>query len=321
MSRIVTRWRSLQASRSLKLRIGQTRSLFAWASPKQSDLLPLDRMIEEEKVDDYSPERFYPVQLGEVFRGVYQVAFKLGYGGVSTVWLARDLRRWRWQPDRHVTLKVYRNDTPHRAAAEREIELSRVVAAANPAHNGSLYVRTMLDSFEITGPHGRHYCLVHEPLREPLNIMQRRMASSRYSSVVVKGILYYVLEGLDYLHTQCHMVHTDLKPENILFAFEDISCIDRAVREEADHPSPRKTVVDRTLYQSRINMGPLKTPPEYLRIIDLSHAVRKDESEFFKGFLQVNSYRAPEVLLDIPWSYSVDIWNLVMGSTGGCRSL
>lgn len=25
-----------------------------------------------------------------------------------------------------------------------------------------------------------------------------------------------VLEGLDYLHTKCHIIHTDIKPENIV---------------------------------------------------------------------------------------------------------
>lgn len=47
--------------------------------------------IEEERTPYYDPSSFYPVQLGEVLNGRYQIATKLGYGSGSSVWLARDL--------------------------------------------------------------------------------------------------------------------------------------------------------------------------------------------------------------------------------------
>jgi hypothetical protein len=55
--------------------------------------LPSDVLIEEERREDYDPKDFYPVKLGEVLRDTYQVVAKLGYGGRSTVWLARNLQR------------------------------------------------------------------------------------------------------------------------------------------------------------------------------------------------------------------------------------
>lgn len=48
--------------------------------------------IEEELLPDYIAEMYYPVRIGEVLNGRYQVVCKLGYGTTSTVWLARDLR-------------------------------------------------------------------------------------------------------------------------------------------------------------------------------------------------------------------------------------
>jgi hypothetical protein len=47
--------------------------------------------IEEETLPRYNPARFYPIRLGQILNGRYQVATKLGYGARSTVWLARDL--------------------------------------------------------------------------------------------------------------------------------------------------------------------------------------------------------------------------------------
>ena len=52
---------------------------------------PKDK-LEEEKLQGYLPEHFYPVKIGDVFRSRYQVVGKLGYGGHSTVWLCRDLQ-------------------------------------------------------------------------------------------------------------------------------------------------------------------------------------------------------------------------------------
>ena len=66
----------------------------ASASSKQPELLPLDTLIEEECKDDYDPRHFFPVQLGQVFRDTYRVVTKLGYGGSSTVWLAKDIHRY-----------------------------------------------------------------------------------------------------------------------------------------------------------------------------------------------------------------------------------
>ena len=53
--------------------------------------IPLQESIEEETVPAYNAERFYPVQLGEVFKSRYQVLAKLGFGTSSTAWLSRDL--------------------------------------------------------------------------------------------------------------------------------------------------------------------------------------------------------------------------------------
>ncbi|BDD61524.1 hypothetical protein MAP00_006565 [Monascus purpureus] len=54
-------------------------------------LLDPNDKLEEETLRGYSPDHFYPVKIGDVFRSRYQVVGKLGYGGHSTVWLCRDL--------------------------------------------------------------------------------------------------------------------------------------------------------------------------------------------------------------------------------------
>lgn len=47
--------------------------------------------VEAEDPDDYFNGRFFPVELGSVFKGDrYRVIHKLGCGGYATIWLARD---------------------------------------------------------------------------------------------------------------------------------------------------------------------------------------------------------------------------------------
>lgn len=42
---------------------------------------------------EYEPEGMHPVTLGDTFNdGRYRIEDKLGYGGYSTVWLARDIQ-------------------------------------------------------------------------------------------------------------------------------------------------------------------------------------------------------------------------------------
>jgi hypothetical protein len=53
--------------------------------------LPATKRIEEETVLNYKAERYYPVQIGDVFHSRYRILAKLGFGMISTVWLCRDL--------------------------------------------------------------------------------------------------------------------------------------------------------------------------------------------------------------------------------------
>lgn len=47
--------------------------------------------VDAEPLFRYRPGGFHPVHLGDTFKeGRYRVIHKLGYGGFSTIWLARD---------------------------------------------------------------------------------------------------------------------------------------------------------------------------------------------------------------------------------------
>jgi hypothetical protein len=50
--------------------------------------------VEEEKYPFYDPKIFYPARIGEKLGGKYRLVSKLGWGTTSTVWLARETKRY-----------------------------------------------------------------------------------------------------------------------------------------------------------------------------------------------------------------------------------
>lgn len=70
--------------------------------PDKPTLLPLDEKIEEETLEDYDADEFYPMHRGDILGKRYEIVFKIGYGGYSTVWLARD----KWYVSRPITMHI-----------------------------------------------------------------------------------------------------------------------------------------------------------------------------------------------------------------------
>lgn len=67
----------------------------------------------------------------------------------------------------------------------------------------------MLDSFEVVRPEGKYVCLIHEPMREPLWIFQQRLPEDKIPPPLLKAYLRIILKAFDYLHSECHIIHTD----------------------------------------------------------------------------------------------------------------
>ena len=98
------------------------------------------------------------------------------------------------------------NRGSHVASHERDIE--QHIAKTNPSHRGYDIIRTCCESFEVASRAGKHLCLVYEPMREPLWLFQRRFTDRRLPLPILKAYLLMLLAGLDYLHSECRIVHT-----------------------------------------------------------------------------------------------------------------
>ncbi|CAK42518.1 hypothetical protein CBS63078_6248 [Aspergillus niger] len=262
-------------------------------------LLDASEKVEEETLSWYSPDDFYPVKIGEVFQSRYQVIGKLGYGGYSTVWLCRDL-----QQHAYVTLKVFeRNSTEGQREREAYSHLNSLSIAD---HAGVQLIRKALDSFHITSEKGTFGCLVHPPLGMSLHEFRTQLRAKVLPEKIVKLTLVHLLLALDYLHAEAGIVHTDLQEKNIMMAIEDNSILSDFEEDEKSNPSPRKVVGDRVIYASRN----LRKTKQHGRPTLCDFGQARFGSSTYSGDIQPYIYRAPEVVLQMPWNEKVDIWNV-----------
>jgi eukaryotic-like serine/threonine-protein kinase len=143
--------------------------------------------------------------IGTVLSGRYKLEAKLGSGGMSTVYLARDATL-----DRQVAVKVM-----HREMSEQEDQLERfrqeARAVAKLSHPN---VVAVIDA----GEDGGHPYIVFEYVEG--ETLKQRIA--RLGPLDAQEALAYAIEiarGLTVAHAR-NMVHRDIKPQNVLIDAE-----------------------------------------------------------------------------------------------------
>lgn len=112
----------------------------------------------------------------------------------------------KFRAHQHVTLKVYTRDEDNK----EEFEIYKQLSKGDSSHPGYAHVRTALDIFTIHRSGGDHQCLVQKPMWESFSDLLYRNPAHRFTEELLRAGLIQVFLALDYLHTECKLVHTGM---------------------------------------------------------------------------------------------------------------
>ncbi|EJD51403.1 kinase-like protein [Auricularia subglabra TFB-10046 SS5] len=153
-----------------------------------------------ENLERYRPGGYHPVIPGDKLHdGRYTILSKLGYGGYSTVWMARSVPLQRL-----VALKIVIADE---SAASGEGEIRSLLRG----HPG---VQQLFDTFSLCGPNGTHRCFVSEPGGYSVDI-SKDARPWLFPLAVARAIAAQMVHATAFVHSH-GIVHGDLHLNNWL---------------------------------------------------------------------------------------------------------
>ncbi|KAF0039417.1 hypothetical protein F2P81_007652 [Scophthalmus maximus] len=178
-----------------------------------------------------------------------------------------------------VALKIIKNIDRYREAAKSEVE---VLEQLRLLDSDKRYACVhMLDSFDYHG----HICIAFELLGLSTYDFLKENNFQPFPIEHIRHMAYQIVRAIRFLHKN-KLTHTDLKPENILFIDSDYDM----------EYNPAKKRDERTL----------KNPD--VKIVDFGNATY--DHEHHTSVVSTRHYRAPEVILDLGWDHSCDVWSV-----------
>lgn len=174
------------------------RPFVSTVSPKSS--IEYRRIDGLEHLELYEPGGYHPVEITDILHSRYRIVDKLGFGGYSTIWLARDEKDKRYVavkigtsspslPLREVDILLVLNG-PGSSSQETRGQLKEASPAAVPA---------ILDAFDVRGPNGTHRCYTMIPTQGNL----REASFSRLFPVqVARALAAKLATAVAFVHSR-----------------------------------------------------------------------------------------------------------------------
>ncbi|KAL6710042.1 hypothetical protein ACN47E_009833 [Coniothyrium glycines] len=267
--------------------------------------------IDAEPLHRYRVGGYHPIVLGDSFKnGRYKVLHKLGWGGYSTVWAAKDLRN-----QEYVALKVSVAEVQGKSC---ELKVLRALAELNSGETGSRHVMQLLDHFHIEGPNGQHECLVLEFLGPSItDVLDMRFSDERLPGTLAKLSVQQALVGLAFLHKH-GIGHGDLHTRNLAFAIPSLHTLTEAeLLEKLRNPEigtvtrkdgkPLDPNVPAYLVRPTSYPADESLTQQHIKIIDFGESFSDDDPP--DTLHTPLCIRAPEVIFGEKLDHHVDLWS------------
>ncbi|XP_053179768.1 dual specificity protein kinase CLK4 isoform X2 [Scomber japonicus] len=212
---------------------------------------------------------------GDMLRARYEIVCTLGEGAFGKVVECID----HSNDGARVALKIIKNIDRYREAAVSEVEVLQQLKTLDSDRRYAC-VR-MLDWFDFHG----HICIAFELLGLSTYDFLKENNFQPFPVEHIRHMSYQIVRAVRFLHKN-KLTHTDLKPENILFIDSDYD-MEYNLKMKRD---------ERTLKNADV------------KIVDFGNATY--EHEHHTSVVSTRHYRAPEVILDLGWDHSCDVWSI-----------
>ncbi|KAH8583959.1 serine threonine kinase-1 [Cryptosporidium sp. chipmunk genotype I] len=213
--------------------------------------------------------------VGQYLTSRYRILDIIGEGTFGRVFECEDLKR-----KRKVAIKVIRDVQRYTSAAKIEAEILRDINMEDEFGDYS-YCVMLYNAFLFNNS---NMCLVFEKLGPSLYDFLDGNCSRGFFLADIQNIAEQFLLALSFLR-KIKLTHTDLKLENILFTDNNYIWVN----------APR--------HPGALIRRPVR--PE-IRLIDFGAATY--EHDYHGSVINTRQYRAPEVILDLGWDMSSDMW-------------
>ncbi|PWY63810.1 kinase-like protein [Aspergillus eucalypticola CBS 122712] len=276
--------------------------------------------VNAEPLHRYTTGGYHPITLGSLLhQGRYKILHKLGWGGYSTVWAARDEQYTNISVSIILTLKI----TYYRTTANRELFQRRERASRDEYFlrnlNDTQHIVRMFDYFDIRGPNGIHPCLVLEMLGPSVaDLVEGRFADGRLPGSLARDVARQAMVGLDALQRR-EIAHGDFHIRNLAFTIPSMANIpedefinllgkpDIGLVRCNDGGSLGPGIPEYIVRSANLHLQPWPLS-KTIKIVDFGESFpRKDAPETLHTPLVV---RAPEVIFKDRLDHRVDLWSL-----------
>ncbi|QKX61712.1 uncharacterized protein TRUGW13939_08867 [Talaromyces rugulosus] len=236
-----------------------------------------------EKVDD--DDGHYIVNNDTPLTDRYSVVRLLGQGTFGKVVEAFDKQR-----KVRCAVKIIRSVQKYRDASKIELRVLSTLASNDKTNrNRCIHLR---DCFDFRN----HICIVTDLLGQSVFDFLKSNSFVPFPSSQIQNFARQLFTSVAFLH-DLNLIHTDLKPENILLVNNNYQTFtyNRTI-PSSSHTSARNARHRRVLLDSEI------------RLIDFGSATFDDE--YHSSVVSTRHYRAPEIILNLGWSFPCDIWSI-----------
>ncbi|KAK0267986.1 hypothetical protein LTR35_015918 [Friedmanniomyces endolithicus] len=208
----------------------------------------------------------------------------------------------------YASVKVFVHDDTATSQVLNEIKILKQIAGCPREHSGSDIARLPNDVFQIDGPAGQHHCTASKPQGCDLFDLRLTFPDGRLPKVLVVAAVRCLMGCINWLALDCDLIHTEITSRNVLTA---VANDDQFVEiQRAEELTPSVPVMDGNfpVYRSRNEPATARNITGIVHLNDFGSA--RSASASYQDWWMPDLYRAPEILMRVPWDFGVETWSI-----------